>query len=199
MILILPMFIHSFCIDNFAYMRRFPKAELILHFCAFTEVILAAMLTVLLTEPTWSFSINSCGVQRLSDWYTLFFNPSPRYESKSLHCTQEAVYPLQTMVLVFYLLCTLLMVILRPTLNSRYLPGSGKMAVYYALYIFPILSLLHVCFGGLIYFAFPYLSIIISVVTNAIHFSLKLDQGMKALFMSCGQFRNMIIICEWLD
>jgi hypothetical protein len=193
---IMPLAIHWFCIDLNAQQRRFSKGELVLHFSALTEIVLSAILTILLTDPMWSLSINSCGVQKLSDWYTLFYNPSPRYES-TLYCTQEAVYPMQTMVLVFYLLCTIFMVLLRPSLNSKFLPYRGKMAVYYALYIFPILSLLHVCFGGLIYFAFPYLSILISVVSNAAHFSIKLDQSMKSLVKtSVTQVRNVIIIRE---
>lgn len=44
-------------------------------------------------EPFWSLNIYACNVTKLSDWYTLFHNPSPNYGEK-LHCTQEAVYPL---------------------------------------------------------------------------------------------------------
>jgi hypothetical protein len=39
----------------------------------------------------------ACRVQRMSDFYTFFHNPNPNYEEK-LNCTQEAVYPLFTMV-----------------------------------------------------------------------------------------------------
>lgn len=35
----------------------------------------------------------SCGVTQLSDWYTMMKNPKPNYTT-TLHCTQEAVYPL---------------------------------------------------------------------------------------------------------
>lgn len=54
----------------------------------------------------------------------------------------------QTMVLVFYLLCIILMMISRPILNA-YLMKKGKMAVYSALYFFPILALFHTIIGGL--------------------------------------------------
>lgn len=44
-------------------------------------------------------------------------------------------------------------------------------------------------------YAFPYLSIIISVLSNAAHFSLKLDQSMKSLVItSVTEFRNIVII-----
>lgn len=121
------------------------------------------------------------------------------------------------MVLVFYLLCIILMMVSRPILNT-YLMKKGKMAVYSALYFFPILALFHTIIGGLMcnvpiallplkrssYFsfiissadyAFPYLSIIISMISNAAHFSMKLDQSMKGLFLSSiTETKNCIII-----
>lgn len=132
---------------------------------------ISAILTIFLTEPKWSLNINSCGVTNFSDFYTLFHNPSPGYE-KTLICTQEAgkmltifndsvlmkiysfshpiaVYPLQTMVLIFYLFCVTFMMIFRPGLNARYMK-NGKIAIYYALYIFPILSVIHAVASGLI-------------------------------------------------
>lgn len=53
------------------------------------------------------------------------------------------------MVLVFYLLCIVLMMLVRPWLNKVYMK-SGKTAVYCALYFLPILALLHTVAGGLI-------------------------------------------------
>lgn len=154
---ILPLIIHWFCIDlNRQNQRKFTKGEMILHASACIEVLLSAFLTILFTDPVWELRINSCGVRVLSDWYTLFHNPTPNYET-TLYCTQEAVYPLQTMIFVFYLFCVTFMMIIRPVLNARALPVCGKMAVYYALYIFPILSLLHAVAGGLIcmYILYP--------------------------------------------
>jgi hypothetical protein len=137
----------------------FTKQEIILHVSALVEVGLSAFLTILLSEPKWSLDIYSCGVQNLSDFYTLFHNPSPNYD-KSLSCTSEAVFPLQTLVLIFYLFCVTLMMIIRPSLNAKFLPKNGKMAVYYALYFFPILSLIHTVAGGLIckFFFDPFFS-----------------------------------------
>lgn len=53
------------------------------------------------------------------------------------------------MVLVFYLLCIILMMLVRPILNVNYLK-NGKEAVYSALYFIPILALFHTVVGGLI-------------------------------------------------
>lgn len=44
-------------------------------------------------------------------------------------------------------------------------------------------------------YAFPYLSIIISMISNAAHFSMKLDQSMKSLFMSSiTETKNSVIL-----
>lgn len=124
------------------------------------EVTVSAILTIFLTDPKWSFKIHSCGVKSLSDWYTWFFNPSPNYET-TLVCTQEAVYPLQTIILVFYVFCVTMMIIMRPIVNNRCHSEKGKLAIYYGLYVFPLLALIHTVAGGLIckiYNQFPNLS-----------------------------------------
>lgn len=169
-----------------------------LYLSAMTEVGISALVTVFLSEPMFTFDIYSCGVSSLSDWYTYFFNPSPLYES-TLVCTAERVYPLQTMVLIFYVFCVTLMLLLRPLVNERCKPKIEKasMAIYYALYAFPLLALIHSLFGGLVYFAFPYLSIIISCGANAGHFAMKLDQTTKSLLItSVTDVRNIIIISK---
>lgn len=85
--------LHWFCIDQVSMRRNIPKEVIALHVSALFEVLTASIITLQLTEPIGSFMIDSCKVKKLSDWYTLLHNPSPNYET-SLHCTQEAVYPL---------------------------------------------------------------------------------------------------------
>lgn len=170
-----------------------------LYLSAIFEVGLSAIITVFLSEPMLTFDIYSCGVSSLSDWYTYFFNPAPLYESTMI-CTAERVYPLQTMVLIFYVFCVTLMLLLRPFVNEKCKSKIEKapMAVYYALYAFPLLALVHSLFGGLVYFAFPYLSIIISCGANAGHFAMKLDQTTKSLLItSVTDVRNIIIISKF--
>lgn len=55
----------------------------------------------------------------------------------------------QTMVLVFYLLCIILLMTFRPFLNMKFLK-NGKISVYNALYFIPLLALFHTVIGGLI-------------------------------------------------
>jgi hypothetical protein len=73
--------------------RNIPKEVIILHLSALLEIVLASLIVLQLTEPIGIFAIKSCKAKRLSDWYTLLYNPNPNYEA-TLHCTQEAVYPL---------------------------------------------------------------------------------------------------------
>lgn len=49
-------------------------------------------------------------------------------------------------------------------------------------------------------YAFPYLSIIISMISNAAHFSMKLEQNMKSLFMtSITETKNSVIIGNYIN
>lgn len=91
------------------------------------------------------------------------------------------------------------MLILRPIINNRVRAKIEKcsLAVYYALYAFPILAVIHALFGGLVYYSFPFLSIVISCAANASHFALKLDQSTKSLLItSVTDIRNVLIIGE---
>ncbi|KAL7301444.1 hypothetical protein TKK_0005884 [Trichogramma kaykai] len=190
---LLGLVLHWFCIDTVSQRRRFNKGSLILHFSAFFETLGAAIFTLLLTEPLGSFNILSCNTQKLSDWYTLMHNPSPNYEN-TLHCTQEAVYPLYTIVFVFYAFAVFLMLLIRPFMAKKFLPAKGKYSVYAALYFFPILAMLHAVGSGLIYYSFPYITIILSVLSSATHFSYKLNQHMKVLFMnSVTDVKNIVV------
>lgn len=78
---------------NILFRCSFTRDILALHACAFFEVMMACVITLLLSDPIGSLNFNSCKVVGLSDWYTLLHNPTPNYET-TLHCTQEAVYPL---------------------------------------------------------------------------------------------------------
>lgn len=69
------------------------SSALLQHITAMLECGVSVVVTLLVTEPVGLLSIRSCRVQMLSDWYTMLYNPSPDYVN-TLHCTQEAVYPL---------------------------------------------------------------------------------------------------------
>lgn len=189
--LMLPLIMHFYFINHCC---KDLKEQLVVFGSATFEVLSSAVVTVLLMEPVGSFRLYTCGVKQLSDWYTLFYNPSPNYLSK-LYCTQEAVYPLQTLVLVFYFICLLQMMIMRFCLKMMF-GIYKKKAVYSAMYFFPILMFLHSVACGLIYYGFPYLSIFISMITNAWHQSTKSSRPSQPIFKSTKSL--MITGAHWL-
>uniref|UniRef100_A0A8C5PDP3 JNK1/MAPK8-associated membrane protein n=1 Tax=Leptobrachium leishanense TaxID=445787 RepID=A0A8C5PDP3_9ANUR len=79
----------------------------------------------------------------------------------TIHCTQEAVYPLYIIVFIYYAFCLVLMMLLRPLLIKKIACGLGKSdrfkGIYAALYFFPILTVIQAVGGGLLYYAFPYI------------------------------------------
>jgi len=191
--------LHWIAIDLTAMRRKMTQAVLVVHIGATIEVALAAIITLLVTHPVGTMYLSTCRVNRLSDWYTYFHNPNPNYE-KTLNCTQEAVYPLFTMVFMFYVLCGVIMLIIRPLLTSKLLPRKGRTSIFAALYFLPILSLIHAVGGGLVYFAYPYIVLILSLISSAFHFAFKLDQTTKSLLIGCARDSRsaMILIGHWL-
>ncbi|PRP79998.1 JNK1/MAPK8-associated membrane protein-like [Planoprotostelium fungivorum] len=123
------------------------------------ELALSMIFAVLTVEPLGSLKIYSCvqGRGSLSDWYTLAFSPHNNY------CANEAVYPLWTMVMVFYGFCAFTPLVVRSSILLIFrVDGIDKpwRTLYFPLYLYPALTVLQAIFGGLIYYSFPYLSII---------------------------------------
>lgn len=79
---------------HFLSIKIFRKEGIILqHLCAFGEVVSGTLAALLVLPPTGTIALHVCTPKALSDWYTLLHNPQPDYK-ETLHCTQEAVYPL---------------------------------------------------------------------------------------------------------
>lgn len=189
--------LHMMAID---YRRRsLSKEVLALHLCALIEVTVAAILTVVINEPLGKLELISCEVNQLSDWYSFFHNPNPNYE-ETLHCTQEVVYPLYTMIFMFYAICGLLMLLVRPCLVAKVYPRHGRNSIYAALYFLPILSLIHALCGGLVYMSYPYIVFVLSIVSSASHFAFKLDQSAKSLITGCFKDERdfLVLVGHWL-
>uniref|UniRef100_A0A3P8SFP1 Jnk1/mapk8 associated membrane protein n=1 Tax=Amphiprion percula TaxID=161767 RepID=A0A3P8SFP1_AMPPE len=168
---LLPLVLHWFFIEW--YSGKKSSSALLQHVTAMLECSMSAVVTLLVTEPVGMLSIYSCRVQMLSDWYTMLYNPSPDYVN-TLHCTQEAVYPLYTIVLIYYAFCLVLMMLLRPLLVKKMACGLGKSdrfkSIYAALYFFPILTVLQ-AFSQYYDYAFPYIILVLSLVTLAVYMS----------------------------
>merc|ERR1711874_699139 len=102
---------------------------------------------------------------------------------------------LYTTVFIFYSISVLLMLLVRPCLASKFLPARGRNAVYAALYFFPLLALIHGVQGGQEYYRYPYIVIILSIVSCAAHYAFKLNQSWKALLLSSvTDTRNAVIL-----
>ncbi|MEQ2173429.1 hypothetical protein GOODEAATRI_032042 [Goodea atripinnis] len=145
---------------------------LLQHITAMLESTVSAVVKLLLTEPVGKLSIWSCRVHMLSDWYTMLYNQSPDYVN-TLHCTQEAVYPLYTIVLMYYAFCLVMMMLLCPLLVKKIACGLGKTdrfrSIYATLYIFLIITMLQAVGSGLLYYVSPYIILVLSLVTLAVY------------------------------
>ncbi|XP_077999887.1 JNK1/MAPK8-associated membrane protein-like [Glandiceps talaboti] len=172
----LALILNWFFIEFFAKKKR----AIILHVSALFECAIAAMVTLLLVDPLGSIKIRSCPITSLADWYTMLFNPSPGYTS-TLHCTHEAAYPLYTVVFIYYAFMLVCMMLIRPFLAAKFCTSYGKASIYAALYFLPILTVTQAVAAGLLYYSFPYLVIIVSLVTSAVHFAKQEIENIKDL------------------
>ncbi|XP_030069802.1 JNK1/MAPK8-associated membrane protein isoform X1 [Microcaecilia unicolor] len=193
----LPLILHWFFIEW--YSGKKSSSALFQHATALFECSAAAIVTLLVSDPMGVLHIQSCRVEMLSDWYTMLYNPSPDYVT-TLHCTQEAVYPLYTIVFIYYAFCLVLMMLLRPLLVKKIACGLGKSdrfkSIYAALYFFPILTLLQAVGGGLLYYAFPYIILVLSLVTLAVYMSASEIESFKDLLVR--KKRLIVLFSHWL-
>ncbi|KAJ8979739.1 hypothetical protein NQ317_004726 [Molorchus minor] len=66
------------------------------------------------------------------------------------------------------------------------------MSIYAAMYFIPILVLTHAVVGD---YSFPYLVVILSVISCAAHFAIKMDQSITSLIVSTlVEPRNIVIL-----
>eukprot|EP00040_Diaphanoeca_grandis_P021241 m.113139 g.113139 ORF g.113139 m.113139 type:complete len:315 (+) comp28250_c0_seq4:220-1164(+) len=139
-----------------------PRARKVIVLCQFIEVTISVVVALLLVEPIGELSTRSCGVHSLADWYPWFNNPAS--PCNAMDCSNEAVYPLLTWVLIVDAVNVVLAVMLR-------LPASilcktidvGKDSIFSSLYALPLHALVHVAFGGLLYYAFPYILVVVGI------------------------------------
>lgn len=134
----------------------------------FFENVIAIITSLLIYQPMGSFNLVSCGVTDLSDWYTVLYNPKINH-TKVVHCAQEAVYPLYSLVFVVYLLSLVLMLMLRVWISNFFINKSWQRkhrtdVLYRALYLYPILAGIHGTCAGLTYYAYPYIIVMASIL-----------------------------------
>uniref|UniRef100_A0A8C6W6J9 JNK1/MAPK8 associated membrane protein like n=1 Tax=Nannospalax galili TaxID=1026970 RepID=A0A8C6W6J9_NANGA len=152
----LPLISHWLCIEW--HSRKNNSRGLFQQVSALFECFMAAIVTLLISEPVGALSMHSCRVLMLSDWCTILVT--------TVHCTQKAVYPLSTIVFGYCAFCLLFMMLLRPFLVKIEwgLKPNRWESIYAALYFFPILTVLQAVARGLLYYAFPYIISVVSLV-----------------------------------
>ena len=162
------------------YFERKRAIVFLLHLMAIAEGFISIFVAVLVMEPTGNLSMNSCGVHSIKDWYTVFYDPTPDYVHK-LRCTQEAVYPLYTIVFIYHAGCLLLLLTFRQLL-VHFLKGiSGRSSTYASMYFLPIVSVVHAIFSGVIYYSYPYLLLVASSIGTALYLSKTAESWKKTL------------------
>lgn len=151
MVLLLVL-IEIYIIDHCVKRRKIFTLDIMpLYCCSIVENLISALITLLMMEPMGKLTLYSCGVRRLSDFYTLFFNPVPGYNN-AIRCTQEAVYPYYSIVFVHYALALASLLIFRPILTTvrKRKELNICQTVYLTMYFIPLLSLIHAVFCGFI-------------------------------------------------
>ncbi|XP_058149332.1 JNK1/MAPK8-associated membrane protein isoform X5 [Dasypus novemcinctus] len=107
---------------------------------------------------------------------------------------------LYTIVFIYYAFCLVLMMLLRPLLVKKIACGLGKSdrfkSIYAALYFFPILTVLQAVGGGLLYYAFPYIILVLSLVTLAVYMSASEIENCYDLLVR--KKRLIVLFSHWL-
>eukprot|EP00002_Diphylleia_rotans_P028357 TRINITY_DN5724_c0_g1_i1.p1 TRINITY_DN5724_c0_g1~~TRINITY_DN5724_c0_g1_i1.p1 ORF type:complete len:208 (+),score=22.87 TRINITY_DN5724_c0_g1_i1:670-1293(+) len=122
------------------------------------EIFLSGIATLLCYPPVGTLMIRSCHSDELPDWYTAFYN------AEGEHCASEANFPLTTIVLVFYGFLALSVLVIRLKLGSKFCMTPITASCYASLYLYPALGVLHMSFGGIIYYGFPYVICLVSIL-----------------------------------
>jgi len=152
----------------------FPK-RVILYVITLGQTIVSAVLSVIIVSPTFSMVV-VCPLSSFYDWYPFFLDPSLNYT-----CANETSYPLYSMVFYYLFISILLYVLVQLPVTIILLRSSTSIKESYRdevsamklslkpLFFYPILFVCHFLFAGLIYFAFPYFSLILMTIMNFIH------------------------------
>ncbi|CAF0715306.1 unnamed protein product [Brachionus calyciflorus] len=137
------------------------------------ECILSLCLSILVFPPFGSILLTSCNINGMEDWYSVFYNPQVDYYNQ-LNCTHEVVYPFYSLVMVFLLLVIFNMLLIR-TVAKKFVFDNNiyniflNKSTFAALYFIPILFLVHTIAGGIIYYTYPFATIVGFLISNNFH------------------------------
>ncbi|XP_015755265.1 PREDICTED: JNK1/MAPK8-associated membrane protein-like [Acropora digitifera] len=101
-----------------------------------------------------------------------------------------------TIVLMYYAVCVGLLILVRPIISHQFCDGQGRASIYAALYFLPSLVVLHAVFGGLIYYGYPYATLVLSVLSTA---AVLAKNNITHIRQLLSRRRHVIIIlAHWL-
>lgn len=117
------------------------------------------------------------------------------HKKLSTHCRYSIVF-------IHYGICIIMLLVIRPLVNKAFkiVGHTASWPIYAALYFFPILGLLHGIMAGVIYYSFPSITILLSLLSHAFHFASRQDQSWQKLLQeSISSVRNsLVVLGHWL-
>lgn len=155
--------IQCYFIDKSIKSNKFNYLSFALYIATICESTIASIVSILPFHDEWNLNLKSCGVKSFSDWYTLFYNPSI---NENFYCTHEAVYPLYSIVFIFYIVSLglvltrhfylrfvgfiIYLVTSADYVKKLYSKDHVTTNIYYILYSIPALMFIHSILAGVI-------------------------------------------------
>ena len=140
------LLIEWYIVDCCVKRRDLPIEVLVLHASAAAEIVISALLVLLIVSDVgrpFSFTTH-CRVNKIADWYTIFWNP------RHVSCTQEAVYPLFSMVFMFYGIALISLLLIRPLVAKKSGDKNAIKTIFLTLYVIPGLAFVHSLLSGVV-------------------------------------------------
>ncbi|CAI5450331.1 unnamed protein product [Caenorhabditis angaria] len=175
---LLPLLLHFQFVRHgrrFSRHRYFDIAEYV---CVLLENISAALISVLIYPPRFTFLLTSCEKSTMREWYPVLHNPRIGY-SKTMKCSSEIVFPLYSLPFAHHLVLISAILIFRSILYCAllYKSSNGK-PFYYSLISLPILAGVHSLFAGILFYSFPWILLTSSIMILVYHLA---EQGKLAI------------------
>lgn len=170
--------------------RIFEATE---HMCIIAENVLACLSTILVYPPYGSLRLFACNKATIKDWYPQSYAPLVAHQ-KLMRCAYEVVFPLYSMPYAHCLFLMLYIIIFRGVLYSTllYKTYNGK-PFYYALLSLPIVIVVHGLMSGIIYYTFPYVLLIGSVVAITVQLALEGKRTIKELLVRLAKSATRLL------
>uniref|UniRef100_A0A0N5AQK7 JNK1/MAPK8-associated membrane protein n=1 Tax=Syphacia muris TaxID=451379 RepID=A0A0N5AQK7_9BILA len=172
-IAVIPLLFHSLFIYMYTSNNCSRKLQFAHYMSCFVECSLSSVLSLLVVSPKGSLHLYGCRKWSLREWYPVFYNPIINH-SYTLRCAHEVVFPLYSLPFIYFGFCSLALFTLRSFLYFTVFRKSyvNSKPYYAALHTLPLLALVHFFFAGLLYYSFPFITLICSLIINAVHMAL---------------------------